>query len=277
MIKANVHRYPLILALLLTLLTSTLYAADDEYPGRIRYPDIQHIEIDALHQRMADVKIVDVRSELEFNTLHVKGAINIPLNAIDFSERMKTLQTETGVPLVTYCNGKTCMKSYKAARKAIDDGMSSETVIVFDSGIFDWTMAHPEESVLLGESPVDTGRLLSKQQLADHMLSVSEFSQAVNHGKGIVLDIRDNQQRMHSRLFLGIEEQLAISDIDSLKKYVAQSNAQRKPLYIYDNTGKQVRWLMYQLEAQGAKEYYFMKDGAYGYFRDIQEKLFASK
>lgn len=33
-------------------------------------------------------------------------------------------------------------------------------------------------------------------------------------------------------------------------------------MYVYDEAGKQVRWLMYRLEQAGVKDYYFMKGGA---------------
>jgi hypothetical protein len=32
-------------------------------------------------------------------------------------------------------------------------------------------------------------------------------------------------------------------------------------LYVFDNVGKQVRWLQYALEAKGYSQYVFLKDG----------------
>lgn len=264
-----------LIALALLLPWQLLFAANSEFPGRDRFPDIPYIELDNLNARYDQVVIVDARSELEYNTLHVKNAINIPLSSPDFVERMKGLRSESNKTIVTYCNGRTCMKSFKAARKAKTNKVSD--VIVFDAGIFDWTRKYPEKAVLLGASPVDPNKLLSKVQLKEHMLDPTTFGEKAHSGKGIVLDVRDSQQRANSRLFMGIEQNVSLSDIETLKQIIKKSNKKKKPLYIYDNTGKQVRWLMYQLEANNAKEYYFMKGGAHGYFKQLQQSYLVNR
>lgn len=258
-----------LITLALILPWQYLSAASLEFPGRDRYPDIPYIEIDDLNARYDQVVIVDVRSEFEYNTLHIKDALNIPLNSSDFIERVKGLRSESDKPIVTYCYGKSCMMSYKAARKAKNKNISN--VFVFDTGILGWTKKHPEKATLLGKNPVDLKRLLSKAQLEQHMLAPLTFAERAHSGNGIVLDLRDDQQRIHSRLFMGIEQNISLSDVDTLKKFIAEANIKNKPLYIYDHVGKRVRWLMYQLEASNAKEYYFMKDGANGYFNEIRK------
>lgn len=267
--------YKLLLLCTLTqiAITQSLFAENTEFPGRDRFPDIRFFEISELNNNYNNVSIVDVRSELEFNTLHIKDANNIPLGADDFVERMRILLAEKKLPLVTYCNGKTCMKSYKAARKAIDGGISKNDIIVFDAGIFDWTKKHPEKAVLLGKNPADPKQLLSKQQLKKRMIDPMTFGAKAHSGNAIVLDVRDDHQRINSRLFIGIEQSLSLSDIEGLKGFIQKARQEKKPLYIYDNTGKQVRWLMYQLEANNAEEYYFMDKGAHGYFEALKKQL----
>lgn len=267
----------LVCALVITGTAQPLFADNAEFPGRDRFPDIHFFEIDELNNRYGKINIVDVRSDLEFNTLHIKDAINIPLSSDDFVERMQNLLSETRLPLVTYCNGKTCMKSYKAARKAIDGGIPINEITVFDAGVFDWTKKYPEKAVLLGKNPTDPKQLISKKQLNEHMLDPMTFGEKAHSGTGIVLDVRDDHQRVNSRLFIGIEKSLSLSDTEKLKEFINQSNKLNKPLYIYDNTGKQVRWLMYQLEANKAKEYYFMKDGVHGYFEKLTKQLSTQK
>jgi hypothetical protein len=48
----------------------------DEYPGRqdSRYQDVPYIETEALHDRFlnGEMLIVDVRSELEYETIHIE-------------------------------------------------------------------------------------------------------------------------------------------------------------------------------------------------------------
>ena len=43
-------------------------------------------------------------------------------------------------------------------------------------------------------------------------------------------------------------------------------------IFIYDEVGKQVRWLQYALEKANVKNYYFMHNGARGYY-DIMAKI----
>ena len=89
----------------------------EEFPGRGLYPLVSYIDIKDLYKRFNEVIIVDVRSSYEFETLRLKGAINIPLASPTFVERMRNLRSKELKPIVVYCNGKTCMKSYKAALK----------------------------------------------------------------------------------------------------------------------------------------------------------------
>jgi len=137
-----IEKYFLFLTALALLLSwQSVFGANTEFPCRDRFPDIPFIELENLNARYEQVVVVDVRSELEYNTLHIKNAINIPLSSPDFIERMKGLRSEMNKTIVTYCNGKTCMKSFKAARKAKTNKISD--VIVFDAGIFDWTKKYP--------------------------------------------------------------------------------------------------------------------------------------
>ena len=52
-------------------------AAEDEFPGRDLYPSVPYIEIKELHDRLDEVVVVDVRSSYEYETLRVKGALNV--------------------------------------------------------------------------------------------------------------------------------------------------------------------------------------------------------
>ena len=71
-------------------------------------------------------------------------------------------------------------------------------------------------------------------------------------------------------LFFGREKRASLDETEKLKTYIAQAKRERRPLYIYDEAGKQVQWLMYYLEDQGATDFYFMKGGAKAYFKDMR-------
>ena len=60
-----------------------------------------------------------------------------------------------------------------------------------------------------------------------------------------------------------------MDDTDKLLEFLDRVKAAKKPLFVYDMTGKQVRWFQYFLEQQRVPEYYFMKGGMKAYFDEI--------
>ncbi|MFO8025039.1 rhodanese-like domain-containing protein [Thiohalophilus sp.] len=260
--------------ILLTLLSLLLLSvsplqANDEFPGRSLYLDVKYITLDDLAKRYDDVVIVDVRSGYEYDTLHIKKAINISMTDADYMERMRQLREKNpNATIVTYCNGKTCMKSYKAARKAKQLGV--ENVVSFDAGIMDWAQNQPERSVLLGESPLDPGRLIPKSVFKQRLLDPQEFVSRANREKHMIVDARDPLQRAGYALFMGKERRASLADEKKMGELMAQAANSGKSMYIYDEAGKQVRWLMYRLEQQGVKDYYFMSGGTKAFYQQLR-------
>ncbi len=241
-----------------------------EFPGRALYPAVPVIEMNDLARNFSRYVIVDVRSPYEYEILHIKDAFNIPLADKDFVERMRRLRASSPKPIVVYCNGKTCMKSYKAATKC--RRYEIDNVLAYDRGIMDWARHHPRLAVLLGQTPVDPGRLISKSRFQTHLLDPGRFEADVATGRPIVVDIRERFQREALGLFIGREKRVNIGDHSALEKIIAQARRERRPLYIYDAAGKQVRWLQYFLEDRGARDYWFMKGGARAYFNMLRAK-----
>ncbi len=239
-------------------------AADEatEFQGRSLYPTVKWIELEQLAKMRPNVIIVDARSNYEYDTLHIKEAINVPLGDKGFVDAVQKLRKESPHPIVFYCNGRTCMKSYQAALKAQDAGIAN--VFAYDAGIFDWAKAYPADSVLLGKSPVDPALLISSAQLKAHSLSPADFEKRIGDS-AIVLDVRDRFQQEATTLFPLVQHSVPL-DNASLKKYVELAKQQGKTLLIYDEAGHQVRWLQYYLEDQKVSSYYFMAGGAKGYF-----------
>jgi predicted sulfurtransferase len=154
--------------LLLFFTTVTVYAAS-EFPGRKLYLNTQHIELEKLHASFESSLIIDVRSPYEFQTLHISGACNIPIKARNFISRVRELQQQNkNKTLVTYCNGKTCMKSNKAAVKYRHNGINN--VKVFDAGVLDWATTYPRQAVLLGKSPIDPAHIINERIFKSHLL-----------------------------------------------------------------------------------------------------------
>lgn len=64
---------------------------------------------------------------------------------------------------------------------------------------------------------------------------------------------------------LSVKQKVIAQPFDRLiKNIIGKETFKDQTLLIFDQVGKQVRWLMYHLEATGYTKYYFLADGAYG-------------
>ena len=256
-----------IVSLMLILMNSFVYAAEG-FPGRDneKYIGVPYIEIKDLRARLNTTVVVDTRSKFEFDTLRIKGAINIPVAFDDFEQKIVNLRKRTSNTIVFYCNGRSCMKSYKATQRAMAVNVSN--VFAYDAGIFDWAKAYPNKAVLLGKSPINVRDIISKKRFKARMLDADTFSDkaTIDRSRTAVIDVRDKYQRAGVGFFPGMEAWASLNDMDKLYKRIRKAQRKNKTIYIYDEVGKQVRWLQYALEKMGVKKYYFMQKGASGYY-----------
>ncbi len=257
------------LALAFFFITDSHAEEEEGFPGRSleKYSMVPYLELEELHRRRDAFTVVDVRSSFEFDTLRIKGAVNVPVTAEGFAVVVRELREQHGKPIAFYCNGRSCLKSYKAAKQALTAGL--DEVYAYDAGIFEWARAYPDEAELLGKSPVDPNRLIPKKAFQAHLLDPDSFSDKATSTaprSRLIIDIRDSFQRAGIGFFPAIERWASLQNMKKLRKYLRQAKAQGRTLFIYDNVGKQVRWLQYELEARGLKNYWFMEKGAKGYY-----------
>lgn len=260
------------LTLLFLLFSLTTYAATesskDEFPGRSIYRSTNYITLAELQKEYDKSVIIDVRSNYEFNTLHINKAVNIPLFSTGFIKELKKISQENPTSkIITYCNGKTCLKSYKAAKKARQYGIKN--VYAYDAGIFDWAVVNPDKTSLLEVTPLNPKNLIPKSAFKAKLIDANKFLDAAYKANGIIVDTRDTQQRDGVSLAFGHEKRAPLQDTKKIDKVIQLALSQKKPMYIYDQTGKQVRWLMYYLEAKRVPEYYFMKGGMRAYQKNM--------
>jgi len=255
---------------ILMLLASGLSIASDNFPGRAEFPTVATYEKKDLFNNFKDVIIVDTRSQYEYETLSINGAVNIPVSSKTFVKEVKMLRNKSLKPIVFYCNGRSCYKSYKAAKRASRVGIKN--TFAYDAGMFEWAKTFPEKSTLLGKSPINPANIITGDKYKKHLISPKSFGQIAFNDKNdsLVLDIRDSQQRAAGiGLFLGKERWASIENPSKIKSYIEKAKASKQPIYIYDEVGKQVRWLQYALEEQNVKNYFFMDKGAKGYIENV--------
>ncbi len=227
--------------------------ADDPFPYRGTYNDVPVIELSDLISEYDKVFIVDVRSQLEFDVVHIENAVNISISNQGFESKVQKQQA-AGTKIITYCNGHTCKKSYKAARRLIKAGL--ENVYAFDAGIFDWIQANPEKSVLLGSQPADLSKLIPKSEYLAHVLDSDKFLSQAKNSDAMLIDVRDSFQRKGNIL-----QGSRSVPVDRFHKWLIAGNGKDQTLYIADAVGKQVKWLQYYLNKYGYENYYFLKGG----------------
>jgi rhodanese-related sulfurtransferase len=253
----------LLIAVLATLLLAAPVVAE-EFPLRAKYPEVRPINIDDLAAQYAETIIIDVRSEMEFDTIHVSGAKHVPVTRNDFLSELEKLRgKQSGAPIAFYCNGHSCAKSYKAAAKAMAAGFTD--IFCFDAGIFEWVDAYPERGTLLGQSPADKSKLIPKSKLDEHKIDFAAFKAKAGEPNSIILDTRDPFQRLKDsdldQSKTVILDNIRSIPMDRMVKLVGQKEFADKQLLIFDAVGKQVRWLQYYLEDAGYRDYYFLEKG----------------
>ena len=258
------------LSILFSIFFSTFAFANEGFPGRAEYPEISLYQKADLLRDFNKVVIVDARSSLEFKTIHVKGSVNIPVASKKFPEMVKALRKTTNRPIVFYCNGRTCYKSYKATKAALKAGVKN--VFAYDAGIFEWAKTYPKYAVLQGVSPMDPKKIIPKKVFKSRFLSPKAFTEkarAASRSESLIMDVRDMYQRAGVGFFIGIERWVSMDNEKKLDKYLKKAKNENRTLYIYDEAGKQVRWLQYTLERYNLKDYYFMKKGAKGFYKEF--------
>lgn len=259
-----------IYGIMLLVFTTTFVFAEGEFPGRKLYLNTPFIEMEELHATFDSSLMIDVRSPYEFQTLHISGAVNISIKSRDFISRISELRKQyKDKTLVTYCNGKTCMKSYKAAVKCRNKGINN--VKVFDAGVLDWATTYPRQAVLLGKSPINPSHIISKKTFKSHLLQHEEFIKQASSKSSFVIDIRDPAQRAGMSLFMGIEKRFPLDKQEQMRPHIEKAIKENKTIYVYDEAGKQVRWLMYFLRDIGATNFYFMDGGMKSFYASLRK------
>jgi len=261
----------MVLAALAAATLSLSARADNAFPGRRLFPEVKTISLHQFEQQYNSSIIVDARVPIEYRTIHIVGAHNIPVASDDFDSKVRALRAKSDKRIIFYCNGHTCFKSYEATRRAMQAGIKN--VVAFDGGVFEWARAHPKRTVLLGRSPIKVSDLISTSELDAHMLSPLKFQKMVNHQNVLIVDVRTLLQRDGVGLFPFDNEVAAgMDEPRDLEQYVDLARNDGKTLLAYDEVGKQVRWLQYLLKKKGLKHYYFLKGGSNAYIHLLAEQ-----
>lgn len=270
MIKRRLHRDALkkISVLFVFFVIWPSYLLGHQYPLRTKYSDLVPITTKDLNSMYGKVIIIDARSEMEYEVIHIRGAHNILVGKMQESNLLK-LRGKTGKQLlVFYCNGITCAKSYKAAEKAVLFGFKN--IRVYDTGIFNWAEAHPEKTLLFGEQLTKENlkdKLISKSAFLDKNIPTRKFIEKYKSGRYTTIDIRDFNERKENPIKLPKVKHINLNAFMKLITY-KKGPVPLQDLLIFDNVGKQTRWLQYYLVKYGRSNYFFLKGGVRQWYKD---------
>jgi len=230
--------------------------AEESFPLREKFNKIKHITIEALNREYEKTIIIDVRSKMEFDVIHINKSVHIPVDSNLFIKNLEKVREKSGsIPIVFYCNGHTCAKSYEAAEYAMDAGFLN--AYAYDGGITDWVNAHPEKTTLMGKTPATMEKLITHEMLAKRKISFAEFKKKAENPHAIVVDVREPFQRKNIPQI----PQLRNIPSDRLVEMIAEGELKGNQLLILDAVGRQIEWIQYYLEQHGYTNYYFLEKG----------------
>lgn len=253
-------------ARIVTLILGLMFAATtclgEDFPYRKDYPDVPVIELADLKVGYDDgsILMVDVRSDVEFDTIRPRRAHHISLATQNFLPDLKALAAANpGKRLAVYCNGVTCLKSYHAAQQAKEGGV--DNVYVFDAGIPAWARSYPADTLLIGKELIDPEKqLIPKSQFLKYCVDFETFKKKAQEPGAMVIDARDPIQRTEK--LPGFENAMPIQLDKLIRNVISKGNMKDKKLLIFDQVGKQVDWLQYYLVQYGYTDYLFLDGGA---------------
>ena len=251
-----------VVVLLIIVIGLITMADATEFPLRAKYPQVKPIETAELKSIYKKAIIVDARAKAEYDVIRMVGAKNILVGMMTEADLLKLRDKDGKAPLVFYCNGITCSKSYKASKKAI--GWGFKNVKCYDSGIFNWAKANADKTELFGKvlsSQELDAALISKDDFKAKQIAPADFLSRSKSGNFAIIDIRSPSERSEVRVSLPKTKAISFDNllkmIESKSKAVPTSN-----ILVIDNVGKQVRWLQYYFERAGITNYHFLQGGA---------------
>lgn len=185
-------------------------------------PDYQVIRTEELKTMLdvgTEMTVIDARNPEEYQEVHIKGAINIPVKK--FAQHQDKLPENKSAKIIFYCNGIKCGKSKKAAKKAINLGYTN--IFVYDSGMPVW-----EEKGM----PIYTGPDYEKR-IKTTIISPANLKDLIQGSDDsfTIVDVRDSEEFAQGHIPGSINIPVA--------SFASQSDVldKKKKIIVYCNSG----------------------------------------
>lgn len=265
----------------ITQANETATSEDKLYPNRKFYPQLSYISTEQMITAVKDeaYNVIDARPVIGYQTLHIKGADNFSAGDKDFTEKLLELINKNNKPLVFYCGGLACLKSYKASDKAIrllKKRKVKRYVYTYDSGISTFAYASPDLVLKNGKEVSEENPLLDMEKLKKHAKNVEEFISMVGNDsekKNIILDIREYNQHILRKIFtFKKEKKLTLLEPEKMIVFLNKVKESGKILMMYGSVEKQVESFYYLIKGIGIKKWYYLEGGEKAYSQYMVQK-----
>jgi rhodanese-related sulfurtransferase len=229
---------------------------NEVFPLRNEYKNLKYIGKKDLYSNINNFVVVDVRSNFEYDTIHINDSINIDFSNAGF---LSSLQEFKNIEkkIILYCNGFLCKKSYEAGKTAEENGFKN--ILVYDEGIYSWATSYPNKTTLLSKTPAELKFLPNENEIEKRSLSILEFKEKIKNSKNpLVIDVREVKFR-NNKLNLKDIRNIKIKNlISSLEEGKFGENS----IFIFDSVGKQIEWIyIYIKKYSKEKDTWFLKGG----------------
>lgn len=246
----------------------------DQYPKRVFYPQLDYIDTQELAIGLKENKydVIDVRDTTSFKALHVKSATNIFIKSETFEKEVLDFVAQSNKPLVVYCNGISCSKSYVASTKMKElfaNNNINKIVRTYDSGINAIAYAHNSMVLKNGKEVSEDNPLIAINKIKEHTLSPKAFENFIAENKAddfAILDIREKNERIIYKIFMfQSEKKIALNKKEKLIAFLNTVKKDKKTLMVYDVAGRQINGLYELLNITGIKKWHYLEGGEFGY------------
>lgn len=255
---------------------ANVFAANDldKFPKRIFYPQLDYIDTQELSKGLQENKydVIDVRDATSYKALHVKSATNIFIKSETFKKDVLDFAAQSNKPLVVYCNGISCSKSYDASVKMKElfaKNNINKIVRTYDSGINAIAYAQNDMVLKNGKEISQDNPLIAINKIKEHTLTPEAFENFIatnNADDYAILDLREKNERIIYKLFMfQSEKKIALNQKDKIIAFLNTVKKDKKTLMVYDIAGRQINGLYELLNITGIKKWHYLEGGEFGY------------
>lgn len=256
-------------------------AIDKLFPNRKYYPGLNYIMTKQMVKDVSAGKylVIDARPALGYNTLHIKEAINIHSGDTNFIEKFMKAIAKNDKPIVFYCGGLTCLKSYKASVIAIDELRKKKInrdVYTYDEGISAFAYASPEWVLKNGKDISPENPILDVVKLKKHAKNAEDFTRLIDNDEDdqyIILDVREKKQKILRKIFMFKKEyKITVLEPEKIIEFLNNVKQSDKTLMVYGAVEKQIESIFQLIQTTGNKKWFYLEGGEYAYSQYMIKK-----